>query len=152
MLLTCYTPFMRKLIGLIGLAAILMLAGCASKNKLVGTWTGNLPLGNGINCEVTQTFNGDGTSTGQMTLPLPGMDKIIVRTKGKYRLEADDKLVSSASEFTYENVPPQFEKALKPQIEQNKDKEMTATLAWTDDDTVTMTTNGQTLTMTRKKS
>jgi hypothetical protein len=136
---------------LFAIAITLILLGCGSGNKLVGTWTGTV-----ANMAADVTYTQDGKMTISFALPGEQFKGAIAKVNGTYKLEGDDLLVTMTS-ADIENLPAALA-PMKSQIVQGMQagikvgKEEKSKLEWKDDDTVVMKNDkGEAITFTRKK-
>jgi hypothetical protein len=79
-------------------AAVLILAGCAPKNNIVGTWKATLPAGNQV-ANMTITFNPDGHEV--QTIQAPGQT---IRIQASYKAK-DGTLTHTVEQGTINGKP-----------------------------------------------
>lgn len=128
---------MRTAPLLLGLLLALLLAGC-SKSPIVGTWEGSDP--NMGSASATFTFNSDKTYSTSLN-----MQDMELTVKGTYTLEGDNLTLQPVSL----DATGGFADMAKQAFEKDGKKPMTGTVAFKDD-TLTLTTNGQSTALKRK--
>ncbi|MBX3120112.1 MAG: hypothetical protein KF784_13680 [Fimbriimonadaceae bacterium] len=143
---------MRKFVGLfLAVAVVVALCGCGAKNKLVGTWTGTMPVVNGLTGDFVQVFNADGTYSNEFTFSPPIGEKMIVRSSGTYAAEGENKLAMTGTSVTLENFPKELDQVVRDNASKELNKKSLRDITWVDDDTITLSVQDQTLTLSRKK-
>lgn len=147
-------PILRPSFLCLLVVAVAAIAGCADsapKRTLVGTWQAEFKAGKDA-AEIVQTFREDGTFTFQTSFSNPsGGRPITITARGDYRLEGDDRLLTTPKDYAYAGVSQKSEAALKRDIESGKGLTATDRIQWIDDDTVEMVTDGVTTRFKRTK-
>lgn len=123
---------------------VLMLAslGCGAKSKIVGAWTVE-----GAPVPVTQTFNADGTSVTETTVPGSNMKITVDNT---YTLDGTT-LTSKATKYAITGADKNMEAAMKGAMDKEMNKESKVTITWVSDDEFTAELQGNKVTFKRKK-
>lgn len=104
-------------------ALLLTLAGCGG-SPIVGKWQGNIQ---GMN--ITQEYKTDKTYTAAVQTPMGS-----ISLNGTYTLEGE-KLTETVSTVSAPGLPPQVPQAIKEAVQKNP----SATVKFTDNDTMVMT-------------
>ena len=128
---------MRTAQLVLGLLLALLLAGC-SKSPIVGTWEGSDP--NMGSASATFTFNADKTYNTTLN-----MQEMVLTVNGTYTLEGENLILQPVSL----DATGGFADMAKQAFEEEGKKPLTGTVVFKDD-TLTLTTNGQSTALKRK--
>lgn len=126
---------MRFIAAIAAVAALALAAGCATANKLIGTWEAEIELF-GSKGLATQTILPDGTFTTTNSISLGG-NELKTTTKGTWESATDDSLTLTIQDVSMEGLPDGAESQVKSMIDGQKDKPHTLTLKWNGPDEFT---------------
>ncbi len=135
------------------LVAVLLFSGCAAKNKLVGTWEGDVSqLGQKI--VLNQVMNADGTFVQVMKVPTSqeaGAVPAEITIKGTWTSTEESKITMTPNEVSVTGVPKEREPMVKSQFESEKGKPQQAVLKWNGNDEFALSApDGPSITLKRK--
>jgi hypothetical protein len=135
-----------KIIISLCIFAVIALAGCAQKDKLIGSWTGKWQV-----VDIVQTFEADGTykTSGVISAPSGGKS-INIEMSGTYKHDGD-KVTFTPIKFDMPGVDPAIKGMVEAQAKDKMMKPETATLKWISDDQFEISGGNNNATMTRKK-
>lgn len=148
--------------NLAALGALVLVVGCSSGPSIVGTWdaTGvkNIPEG----AKTTMTFSSPDkmTMVSSFQLPIPSTKVTITATvNGTYKLEGDTLTIKGESaDVKTEGLPDSMKAGFdqtanlgKQQMLDEINKNSGAKVKWEGNDTVVVTGEGTTMTLTRQK-
>lgn len=132
----------RFLILVPALVLALVAIGCGAKNKLVGSWTIE-----GAPVPVTETFNADGTSVTETTVP---GSNVKITVDSTYTLDGTT-LSGKGTKYTITGADKNMEAAMKTAMDKEIGKETKSTITWVNDDEFTAEMQGQKVTFKKKK-
>lgn len=140
----------RSILGGLGLACLILAAGC-SQRSLVGNWElGSLEVLPGASAMMT--FNQDGTAKMTIFAAKTGLGaNISIEADGKYTLEGD-KLTVTMDKVGINGIPAVLKPSVEPRINDEMKKPQVYTMVWKSDNEIELKADGDRLTtITRMK-
>lgn len=123
------------------IASAFLLAGCASKPTLVGTWEVA-----GAMTPMTMTFEDGGKFKAKVDADLPTGGKLNFTGNGTWKVE-ENTLTTTGTDYTAEGLPA----LAKTMLDSQWKRTITYTLEWKGNDEISAQAENQALTFVRKK-